>query len=707
MKSNYSLSKIALLIMFSFSIQFLQAQTKMKYPNTKKVKQTDTYFGTKVEDEYRWLENDTTKEVEQWVKAQNAVTFNYLDKITFRDKIKNRLTELVNYPKISAPFKVGEYYMFSKNNGLQNHSITYYQKGLEDEPKVFLDPNLLSTDGTVAAGLSGYSKNKKYMAYTISKSGSDWQEIRVKEVETAKDLSDKLEWVKFSGAAWLGNGFYYSRYDKPEGAEFTSKNEYHKVYYHQLGTSQKDDILIYEDKNKPLRFHFVSVTEDERYVILNISEGTAGAEIKVLDTQNKEKGFQLIFKGFQNNYSVIDSFQDNLLVYTNDNAPNYRFISVNIGNPARENWKEIIGEKKELLESISKAGGKYFAGYLKDVTTRVYQYDLKGNLEREVTLPSLGTASGFDGEKNDTSVFYTFTSFIYPPTIYKYDIATGQSTIFRKSEAKFNSNDFETKQVFFTTKDGTKIPMFIVHKKGLVLNGKNPTYLYGYGGFNISLQPSFNALLLPLLENGGIYAMVTLRGGGEYGEDWHKAGMLLKKQNVFDDFIYAAEYLIKEKYTSKDFLAIAGGSNGGLLVGACMTQRPDLYKVAFPAVGVLDMLRFHKFTIGWGWVVEYGSSERNEAEFKNLLGYSPLHNLKKGTKYPATMVKTADHDDRVVPAHSFKFAAKLQATHKGKNPVVIRIDTKAGHGAGKSITKTIEEYADTWAFMFYNMGLTF
>ncbi len=702
---KYNLWAILLLSFFSF--QILNAQSKMKYPTTKKVKQTDVYFGKSVEDEYRWLENDTTKEVENWVIAQNKVTFDYLKQIPFRDKIKNRLTELVNYPKISAPFKVGEYYMFSKNDGLQNHSITYYQKDLNQKPEIFLNPNTLSTDGTVAANLSGLSKDKKYIAYTVSKSGSDWQEIRVKEVATAKDLSDKLEWVKFSGAAWLGNGFYYSRYDKPKGAEFSSKNEFHKVYFHELGTSQQDDKLIYEDKQNPLRFHFVSVSEDSRFVILNISEGTAGSEIKVLDTKNKEKGFQLLFKGFKNNYSVIDSFEDNLLVYTNDNAPNYRFISVNINNTDRQNWKEIIPEKKELLESISKAGGKYFAGYLKDVATKIYQYDMKGKLEREVELPSLGAASGFDGEKEDTFVFYTFTSFIYPSTIYKYDIATGKSELFRKSEAKFNSDEYQTNQIFFKSKDGTKIPMFVVHKKGLVLNGKNPTYLYGYGGFNISLQPSFNPMLLPLLENGGIYAMVNLRGGGEYGEDWHEAGMLLKKQNVFDDFIYAAEYLIKEKYTSKDYLAIAGGSNGGLLVGACMTQKPNLYKVAFPAVGVLDMLRFHKFTIGWGWVVEYGSSERNEAEFKNLLGYSPLHNLKKGTQYPATMVKTADHDDRVVPAHSFKFAAKLQNTHQGKNPVVIRIDTKAGHGAGKSITKTIDEYADTWAFMFFNMGVKF
>jgi len=684
----------------------VNAQQKVKYPKTKTVKQTDTYFGVQVADDYRWLENDTAQDVKDWVIAQNKVTQGYLGKINYREKIKARLTALANYPRYGAPFRAGKYYMYSKNDGLQNQSITYYQEGLNGDPKVFLDPNTLSNDGTVAANLMGFSNDKKYVAYSIARSGSDWQEIRVKEVATAQDLTDKLEWVKFSGVAWRGNGFYYSRYDKPvEGKEFSAKNEYHKVYYHTLGKPQSEDVLVYEDREHPLRYHGVSITDDKRFLILNASEGTDGNEVKFIDFQSNKAIFTLLLKGFDYNYSVIDNTAEKLLVYTNEGAPNYRLVLIDSKNPARENWKDIIAEKKSLLEGVSTAGGKLFSNYLQDVTTRIYQHDRQGVLEHEVTLPALGTASGFGGEKKDTALFYSFTSFTYPNITYRYDIATGKSEVFRKADVKFNPDDFETKQIFFNSKDGTKIPMFLVYKKGLKLDGTAPTYLYGYGGFNINLTPSFSTFRLPLLEQGGIYVMVNLRGGGEYGEDWHKAGMLLKKQNVFDDFIAAGEFLIKEKYTSKERLAIAGGSNGGLLVGACMNQRPDLFKVAFPAVGVLDMLRYHKFTIGWGWVVEYGSSERDEAEFKNLLAYSPLHTLKKGTNYPATMVTTADHDDRVVPAHSFKFAARLQACHKGNNPVIIRIETKAGHGAGKSITKSIEEYADIWSFMFYNMGI--
>ncbi|TAE05032.1 MAG: S9 family peptidase, partial [Bacteroidetes bacterium] len=577
---------------------------KIKYPVTKKVQQTDTYFEVKVADEYRWLENDTAQDVKEWVIAQNKVTFDYLGKISYRDKIKQRLTELANYPRYSAPFRVGEYFIYSKNDGLQNQSVYYIQKGLAGESKVFLDPNTLSTDGTVAASLMGYSKDKKYIAYSVSKSGSDWQEIRVKEVATGQDTPDKIEWVKFSGAAWLGNGFYYSAYDKPaEGKEFSAKNEYHKVYYHALGTPQSQDKLVYEDKEHPLRYHSASITDDDRFLILYASEGTDGSEIKIMDFKSTKKEFQTLFEGFKYNYSIIDNIDDKMLVYTNDGAPNYRLVSVDTKNPARENWQNVIAEKTDLLEGVSTAGGKLFAQYLKDVTTRIYQHDRQGKLEREVVLPALGTAGGFYGEKEDSFVFYTFTSFTYPSVTYKYDIATGKSEVFRKAEVKFNPDDFETKQVFYPSKDGTKIPMFLVYKKGLKLDGTAPTYLYAYGGFNINLTPSFSTFRLPLLENGGIYAMANLRGGGEYGEAWHEAGKLLKKQNVFDDFIAAAEYLIKEKYTSSERIAIAGGSNGGLLVGACMVQRPELFKVAFPAVGVLDMLRYHKFTIGWGWVV--------------------------------------------------------------------------------------------------------
>ncbi|MCS6822282.1 MAG: prolyl oligopeptidase family serine peptidase [Microscillaceae bacterium] len=682
------------------------AQDTLRYPATIKGRAYDTYFGVKVPDPYRWLEVDTSEFVKSWIQEQNKLTFSYLNQIPYREKIKARLTELANYPKYSSPVRAGEYYFFAKNDGLQNQSVYYYQKGLDGTPQEFLNPNLMSEDGTVAVSLSGFSKNKKYVSYNVSQSGSDWAEIRVMEVETKTPLLDVIHWVKFSKAAWYQDGFFYSAYDAPlEGNVYSGKNEFHKVYYHKLGDLQSNDQLVYEDKQNPLRYHTVTVTEDERFLILYISEGTDGTEVRYKNLRNGDKDFKTLFKGFNFNYSIVDNIEDKLLVYTNYKAPNYRLILVDTQNPDEANWKEIIPQRKELLDRVTTAGGKIFAQYLKDVTTRIYQYDLNGKLEREIQLPTLGTASGFEGEKDDKFIFYTFTSFTYPPTIYKYDIATGKSEVFRKTEVKFNPEDYVTKQVFFTSKDGTKVPMFIVHKKGLALKGKNPTYMYGYGGFNVNLTPSFSALRIVLLENNGVFAMVNLRGGGEYGEEWHKAGMLFKKQNVFDDFIAAAEYLIKEKYTSRDYLAIAGSSNGGLLVGACMTQRPDLFKVCFPAVGVLDMLRFHKFTVGWGWVVEYGSSERSKEEFENLYRYSPLHNIKEGVSYPATLVTTADHDDRVVPAHSYKFIATLQEKHRGKNPVLIRIETKAGHGAGKSITKIIEEQTDVWSFMFYNMGI--
>lgn len=683
-----------------------KAQNNITYPKTAKVNQEDTYFGTKIQDPYRWLEFDTAANVKEWVEAQNKVTFGYLQKIPFRNKIKKRLTELVNYPRYTSPFRAGDAYFFYKNDGLQNQSVIYVQNGLNGKSEVFLDPNQMSPDGTVAVNISGFSKDKKYLTYNLARSGSDWNEIYVMEVATKNKLADKVDWVKFSSPAWYKEGFFYSRYDQPkDGSKLSKKNELHKVYYHKLGDPQDKDQLVYEDKAHPLRLHNAGVTEDERFQLLYATEGTEGVEIYYKDTQAADQEFKLLFKGFESNYAIIDNVEDKLLVYTNKNAPKYQLVLVDPKNPAESNWKVIIPEKKELLDGITTAGGKVFASYLKDVTTKVFQYDYYGRLEGEIQLPALGTASGFGGEKDDKFVFYTFTSFTYPPTIYKYDIATGKSEVFRKSEVKFNPDDFVTRQDFFTSKDGTKVPVFIVHKKGLEMNRNNPALLYGYGGFNISITPAFSAFTIPLLENGGVYAVTNIRGGGEYGEDWHKAGMLLKKQNVFDDFIAAGEFLIKERFTSKSRLAISGGSNGGLLVGACVNQRPDLFKVAFPAVGVMDMLRFHKFTIGWAWVVEYGSSERNEEEFKNLLAISPLHNLKEGVSYPATMVLTADHDDRVVPAHSFKYAATLQEKHKGSNPVMIRIETKAGHGAGKSITKSIEEYADRWAFMFYNMGI--
>jgi prolyl oligopeptidase len=685
-----------------------KAEVKMEpvtYPQTKKMEVVDDYFGTKVADPYRWLENDTAADTKEWVQEQNKATFGFLDKIPYRSKIKERLTDIFNYPKYSSPFRAGEYYFFSKNDGLQNQSVIYYQKGLEGTPEVFLDPNKMSDDGTAAVSLLGFSKDKKFVAYAINQSGSDWQNIFVMEVATKKQLSDKLEWVKFSGAAWKNDGFYYSRYSAPvKGTELSQKNEYHKIYYHKLGDAQDKDVLVYEDKTKPLRYYGAQTTEDERFLLVYISEGTDGTECMYKDLNANDKNFGLLFKGFKYNYSVLNNDGDKLLVHTDDSAPNYRVVSVDPKNSAKENWKDVIPEdSKNLLQMAATGGGKIFGEYLKDVATHVYQFDYNGKMEREITLPALGNASGFGGDADDKVIFYTFTSFTYPPTIYKYDIAAGTSDVWRKSDVKFNPDDYETKQVFYPSKDGTKIPMFLVYKKGIKMDGNNPTLLYAYGGFNISLEPNFSTSRLILLENGGIYALANLRGGGEYGEKWHEAGKLLKKQNVFDDFISAAEYLIKEKYTSSEKLAIQGGSNGGLLVGACMTQRPDLYKVCFPAVGVMDMLRYHKFTVGWGWAVEYGSSDSVE-HFNNLYKYSPLHNIKEAN-YPATMVTTADHDDRVVPAHSFKFISELQAKNKSANPTLIRIDVKAGHGAGKPTSKIIDEQSDIWSFMFYNMGV--
>jgi prolyl oligopeptidase len=638
------------------------------------------------------------------VEAQNAVTFGYLGQIPFRDKIKARLTEIYNYPRYSAPFRVGEYYFFMKNDGLQNQSVIYIQKGLDGEPRVFLDPNSLSPDGTTRAFLSGFSNDDRYACYSRSEGGSDWTEMRVMEIETGQELEDRLQWLKFGGAAWQGDGFYYSGFEKPEeGKELTAANENQKIFFHRLGTPQSEDTLVYEDPANPRRYYNADVTEDERFLFLTISEGTRGNELYFKDLRSKKAEFVPLVQGFEYDTYVINNLEDRLVVMTNMDAPNRKVMLVETKNPAIDNWQVLLPEKPEVMNSASIVGGKIFASYLMDASTHIFQHDFAGNLEKEIELPALGSAGGFGGKKEDTLTFYTFTSFTYPPTIYKYDIPTGQSEVFRQTEVKFNPDDYEAKQVFYPSKDGTKIPMFIVHKKGLVLDGKRPAYLYAYGGFNASSTPYFNVSNVILLENDGVYAMANLRGGGEYGEAWHKAGMLEKKQNVFDDFIAAAEYLIGEKYTSSEKLAIAGASNGGLLVGACMTQRPELYKVAFPAVGVMDMLRFHKFTVGWGWVVEYGSSDDPE-QFKYLYAYSPLHNIKDGVCYPATMVTTADHDDRVVPAHSFKFAATLQEKQICNNPVLIRIDTKSGHGAS-NITKAIEQLTDVWSFMFFNMGM--
>jgi prolyl oligopeptidase len=674
------------------------------YPQTKKSEVVDDYHGNKIADPYRWLEDDNAPEVKAWVEEENKVTSAYLGGIACRGPIAKRLEELFNYPRFSAPFRVGEYYFFTKNDGLQNQSVIYYQKGLTGEPRVFIDPNTLSADGTVRVDLMGESQDNRYMAVSRSEAGSDWEEIRVMEIADRRELPDRLLWVKFSGAAWSGDGFYYSRYDEPKaGDALKAKNENQKIYYHKLGDPQEKDALVFSDPKHPLRYYGAEVSEDGRFLYLSISEGTHGSEIHFRDLGKKDDPFHLLCPGFEFDYGVVDNIDGKFLVQTNCDAPNFKVVRIDGSDPAKEKWETVIPEKAEVLVGVSSAGGKLFCNYLKDVMTRVSQHDLSGKLEQEIALPGLGSAGGFNGKKEDKILFYTFTSFNYPPVIFLYDVASGESKLFRKSEAKFRPEHYEVRQVFYPSKDGTRIPMFIVHKKGLARDGRNPLYLYAYGGFNISMTPWFSAGKLVFLENGGIYAEANLRGGGEYGESWHRAGMLDKKQNVFDDFIAAAEYLEREKYTSRDKLAIAGDSNGGLLVGACMTQRPELFKVALPGVGVMDMLRFHKFTVGWGWTVEYGSSDDAE-QFKYLYAYSPLHNLKQGVNYPATLVTTADHDDRVVPAHSFKFIATLQEKHKGDNPVLIRIETRSGHGSS-SLRKAIEIAADTWAFVFKNLGM--
>lgn len=686
------------------------AYPQIKYPETKKVDQTDDYFGTKVADPYRWLEDDNSAATKEWVEEENKVTHSYLSSIPFRDKVKSKLEQMWNYPKYSSPFKEGAWYYFYKNDGLQNQSILYRQQGLTGAPEVFIDPNTMSKDGTAAIGTPAFSKNKKFAVYLEAQAGSDWQMAHVMNVANKKLLSDEVNYIKFSGTSWKGDdGFYYSRYPVPdEQNKLTTQNRFHKVYYHKLGTQQSNDLLIYEDKEHPLRTVGAGLSEDEHFLILSKTEGTSGAELWVKDMKNTlaNNGFKLIIKGFDTEANFIDNDGDYLLVRTNADAPNYKVVLIDPKNPAKENWKTIIPERKELLESIGTAGRKLFLTYLQDASSRVYQTNYKGNLERQINLPGIGSAAGFNGYFDDKELFYSYTSFDYPPAIFRYNIATGQTDLFRKSEAKINADNYQTLQSFFTSKDGTKVPMFITYKKGLQRNGNNPVMLYGYGGFNIPMTPGFSISNAFFLEQGGVSVIVNLRGGNEYGEAWHKAGMLQNKQNVFDDFIGAAQFLIDKKYTNPAKLAIRGGSNGGLLIGAAMTQRPDLFRVAVPQVGVMDMLRYHKFTIGWAWATEYGRSDKKE-DFENLYKYSPLQNLKAGVKYPATLITTADHDDRVVPAHSFKFAATLQADNDGTNPTIIRIETKAGHGAGKPTSKQIEEAADIWSFVMYNLGMNF
>jgi prolyl oligopeptidase len=684
-----------------------QDRTKLAYPATKTGDVVDDYFGTKVPDPYRWLEDENSADTKAWVTAQNKVTFGYLDQIPFRAQLKTRLAALYNYTRYSAPTRRGNAIFFFKNDGLQNQSVLYIQQGMEGTPEVLLDPNTFSAGGTTRLGLLGYSGDGRYLGYGVSQGGSDWNDVYVLDVQTKKPLADHLQWVKVSDIAWAGNGFFYSRYPAPEtGRELTTKNEDHQVFFHKVGTPQSADELVYQDKANPQRFHIVETTDDERFAVLEIEDrgkGKKGNALFYRDLKDTSRTFAPIVAEISDDtYSVITNVADKLLVFTNHQAPNGKVVLWDPKHPAE--WKDVIPEKPEPLESVVAADGRLFASYLKDVATRASVFSTAGTLEGEIALPALGRA-GFSGRMNDSLVFYTFTSFTFPSTIYRVDPATRRSTVFRQPQIPgFNASDYETKQVFFTSKDGTRVPMFLTYRKGLVLDGTNPTLLTGYGGFNITTAPSFNSLRLALLERGFVYASANMRGGGEYGEKWHEAGTKLKKQNVFDDFIAAAEYLERQHYTSRAKLAIIGASNGGLLVGAVANQRPELFKVVVEQAGVMDMLRFHKFTIGWNWIADYGSSE-NEAEFRALMAYSPVHNVKAGVKYPATLITTADHDDRVVPAHNFKYAAALQAAQAGDNPVLIRIETDSAHGAS-STTKAIEEAADVYSFVLWNLGVT-
>ncbi len=677
-------------------------QNKIQYPQTKKGEIVDTYFETKVNDPYRWLEDDKSAETGAWVKAENEVTYAYLDKIPFREELKKRMEKLWNYEKIGAPHKEGNYTYYSKNNGLQNQSVVY-RKDQNGKEEVFLDPNTFSKDGTTSLGGLDFSKDGNKAAYAISEGGSDWRKVIIIDAVSKKVLEDTLVDVKFSGVSWHGNeGFYYSSYDKPKGSELSAKTDQHKLYFHKLGTSQKDDKVIFGADQKR-RYVGGYVTEDNKYLVITAANSTYGNELYIKDLTKPNSPIVTIVDNFNTANNIIENEGSKLFIETDYNAPNGRVVTVDAANPKPENWKDFIKETANVL-SPSTGAGYFFANYTKDAVSLVQQYDYNGKLVREIKLPAVGTAGGFGGKKNEKILYYSFTNYTTPGSIYSFEPKSGKSEIYQKPKVDFKSEDYESKQVFYTSKDGTKVPMIITYKKGTKLDGKNPTILYGYGGFNISLTPAFSIANAVWMENGGVYAVANLRGGGEYGKKWHDAGTKLQKQNVFDDFIAAAEYLIAQKYTSSDYLAIRGGSNGGLLVGATMTQRPDLMKVALPAVGVMDMLRYHTFTAGAGWAYDYGTAQDSKEMFEYLKGYSPVQNVKKGTSYPATMVTTGDHDDRVVPAHSFKFAAELQDKQAGENPVLIRIDVKAGHGAGKSVAATIQENVDIQAFTLYNMG---
>lgn len=684
-----------------------QKNIALNYPKTKRVDTVNTYFGTEVKDPYRWLEDDRSKETEAWVKEENKLTFDYLNKIPYRDSLKNRLSKLWNYEKVSAPYKEGDYTYFSKNNGLQNQYVIYRYKTGEDPStaEVFLDPNTFSKDGTTSLGGISFSKDGKTLAYSISEGGSDWRKVLVMNAETKEIIEDTLVDIKFSGMSWKGNeGFFYSSYDKPKGSELSAKTDQHKLYYHQLGTPQKEDKLIFGDtEEEKHRYVGGNVTEDNRYLLISASTSTSGNKLFLKDLAVPNSKLQTIIGNTDTDTYLIENEGSKLFLVTNKKAPNKKIVTVDAANPGPENWEDFIPETENVL-TPSTGGGYFFAEYMEDAVSAIKQYDYNGKLVRDVQLPGIGSVGGFGTKKEEKELYYSFTNYITPGSIYQYNIEEGTSELYRQPKIDFNSDEYESKQVFYTSKDGTKVPMIITHKKGIELNGKNPTILYGYGGFNISLTPAFSITNAVWMEQGGIFAVPNLRGGGEYGKEWHDAGIKMKKQNVFDDFIAAAEYLIENNYTSSDYLAIRGGSNGGLLVGATMTQRPKLMKVALPAVGVLDMLRYHTFTAGAGWAYDYGTAEDSKEMFEYLYNYSPVQNVKEGIEYPATLITTGDHDDRVVPAHSFKFAAELQAKQTGNNPVLIRIETNAGHGAGTPVSKTIEQYADIFGFTLWNMG---
>ena len=699
MKKQLLMTMATVLLSTSASAQGIQ------YPKADKDGTVDNYFGTEVADPYRWLEDDTSAKTAAWVEAENKITNAYLSKIPFRQKLLKRLTEVANYEKLSAPRKHHGRWYFYKNDGLQNQYVMYVMDQLGGTPRVFLDPNKLSTDGTVALQGVYFSNNGKYAAYTISRSGSDWQEFYVIDLKTGQLTTDHIEWAKFSGAAWQGDGFYYSAYDAPtQGKEFSNVNEGMKIYYHKIGTPQSDDVLFYQNPAQPKRFYTVSVNEEETMMFLYEDGAGAGNTLFVRDLRKPNSQFIQMTADMDYRYTPLYTEGEKIYLFTNYGAPRNRIMTADIKRPGINDWQELIAEQQNVLNNADVINRQLILTYSQDASDHAYLYGLDGRQIREVKLPSVGSV-GFTGDEREPECFYTFTSFTVPGTIYRYDMATGESTLYAKPNVKFQQEDYTTEQMFFQSKDGTRIPMFLTYKKNV--KSPRPVYLYGYGGFNIALVPSFSANRIPFLEQGGIYAQVTLRGGSEYGEEWHLAGTKMQKQNVFDDFIAAAEWLIREGYTTNEKIAIVGGSNGGLLVGACMTQRPDLFRVAIPQVGVMDMLRYHKFTIGWNWASDYGTSEDSREMFEYLRGYSPLHNLKPGTSYPATLVTTADHDDRVVPAHSFKFAATLQECHKGTNPVLIRIDTKAGHGGGKPLAKILEEQADIYSFILYNMGIKF